>query len=67
VWNFGPLRVFIATRFAAERPAGRTALAAGRDPLFPAREFVVIRLLPPLEFVDPVKNSVDPQSNEFAA
>jgi hypothetical protein len=34
--------------------------------VFPPCEIsVVIRLLGPLQFVDPVKNSVDPRSNEF--
>jgi len=33
---------------------------------FDGRKSVVIRLLTLLEFVDPAKNSVDPQRNEFA-
>ena len=36
--------------------------------VYPARAiFVVIRLLRPLKFVDPARNAVDPQSNEFAS
>jgi hypothetical protein len=36
-------------------------------PIFPPREIsVVLRLLGRLQFVDPLKNSVDPPRNEFA-
>jgi hypothetical protein len=42
-------------------PPGRRIRPVQKRP----RNSVVIRLLWPLKFVDPLKNSVDPPSNEF--
>jgi hypothetical protein len=59
-----PARI-IRTLSVGVKSAG-TLVAFRYIPAFPLREmFVVIRLLWRLQFVDPVKNFIDPRRNEF--